>query len=392
MRPVFVPQFRPTTTSSGASLSRRGHPEDFRHYDELIQRAVNATASGTTLTFREHLLANERFDEATIQTLRALSPEPLTASHAVLAGIISSPIDVDKVAYLIDDSTMSGVRYGLGMDLDALLAALRPPLEGDAQAGRPVIAIDDKGLPAAEAIVLARLWMLKRVYWHHTSRATMAMYKFVIRELLLESKAMTMEGYFEEMLFQDALAATNDLSSRFSQAADEGRLRSKDKIAGGGYRNPLEGILGANRNLYKRLITIAFRPGDEKHAELLERLMKLTPPQLDEIAQDATKIISKRLDGGTLLTGDVLVDVPRKRRNRLGPATVWVYRNRTATEGRRIEDVSPIFNAVNPEFSQHLMKFRLFVHPAVAMELRHQGREQEIVSLSSDDLTSRFGA
>ena len=42
---------------------------------------------------------------------------------------------------------MSGVRYGLGLDLDALLASLRAPRESDIETGKPVIAINDEAYP-----------------------------------------------------------------------------------------------------------------------------------------------------------------------------------------------------------------------------------------------------
>jgi len=57
-------------------------------------------------------------------------------SAQMIAGLLSAPIDVDKIAYLLDDSLMTGVRFGLGIDLDGLLAAVRPPaVAADGPAG-----------------------------------------------------------------------------------------------------------------------------------------------------------------------------------------------------------------------------------------------------------------
>jgi len=138
-------------------------------------------------------------------------------TECVLSGILSSPIDADKVAYLTDDSIMTGVRYGLGIDIDALLAALRAPRTDDITPGVRVIAIGDKGLTAAEGIVLARYWMLRRVYWHHTNRSTIAMTKLVI-DRLVATDQLTMRDFFRKTLFADLPTALAWLSACFRQS------------------------------------------------------------------------------------------------------------------------------------------------------------------------------
>jgi HD superfamily phosphohydrolase len=45
--------------------------------------------------------------------------------HYVLGAVLSSDIDADKVAYLIEDANRSGVNYGAGVDFDGLLGSLR---------------------------------------------------------------------------------------------------------------------------------------------------------------------------------------------------------------------------------------------------------------------------
>ena len=144
---------------------------------------------------------------------------PKKAMHRVLAGLMSSAIDIDKVSYLVADSTMSGVPYGCGIDVERLLMSLAAPpsiytpaeastaappsidIPVEAPAGIPVIGIKAKGLAAAESVILARYWMLSRVYWHHTNRAVMAGFKFVISELIARGQ-LRFSSYFGDTFWK----------------------------------------------------------------------------------------------------------------------------------------------------------------------------------------------
>lgn len=86
-----------------------------------------------------------------------------------LARAVSGTFDVDRCDYLLRDSYMTGVRYGL-LDLDWLLAALRLYLPPGGQAA--TLAVDgEKGLTAVEGFFLNRLYMYRQVYLHKAVRA-----------------------------------------------------------------------------------------------------------------------------------------------------------------------------------------------------------------------------
>jgi HD superfamily phosphohydrolase len=86
-----------------------------------------------------------------------------------LARAVSGTFDVDRCDYLMRDSHMTGVRYGL-VDLDWLLASLRLYLPAGASA--VTLAVDGaKGLTAVEGFFLARLYMYRQVYLHKAVRA-----------------------------------------------------------------------------------------------------------------------------------------------------------------------------------------------------------------------------
>jgi HD superfamily phosphohydrolase len=95
---------------------------------------------------------------------------------AWLAHAVSGTFDVDRCDYLLRDSYMTGVRYGL-YDLPWLLRSLR--VVRDAR-GAATIAVDgSKGLPAVEGFFLARLFMYQQVYFHKASRAAERMIRAV---------------------------------------------------------------------------------------------------------------------------------------------------------------------------------------------------------------------
>lgn len=86
-----------------------------------------------------------------------------------LARAVSGTFDVDRCDYLLRDSHMTGVRYGV-LDLDWLLQALRLYVQpGTTHAS---LAVDgEKGLTAVEGFYLGRLYMYRQVYLHKAVRA-----------------------------------------------------------------------------------------------------------------------------------------------------------------------------------------------------------------------------
>ncbi len=99
-----------------------------------------------------------------------------------LARAVSGTFDVDRCDYLMRDSYMTGVRYGL-LDVDWLLASLRLYVPKDSPASR--LAVDgEKGLTAVEGFFLARLYMYRQVYLHKAVRAAEHMIVALFRRLV----------------------------------------------------------------------------------------------------------------------------------------------------------------------------------------------------------------
>lgn len=89
-------------------------------------------------------------------------------SERLLAGIISGELDVDKMDYLLRDSLFCGVRYG-SYDLERLLDTMQP-IE-DPETGTWGTGVDEGGVHALEALVMARYYMFTQVYFNATGKA-----------------------------------------------------------------------------------------------------------------------------------------------------------------------------------------------------------------------------
>lgn len=122
--------------------------------------------------------------------LREFDPQAPAAVERLIHGVcpirhlaraVSGTFDVDRCDYLLRDSHMTGVRYGL-LDLDWLLASLRLYLPPGASGA--TLAVDGaKGLTAVEGFFLARLYMYRQVYLHKAVRAAEVTIRALFRRL-----------------------------------------------------------------------------------------------------------------------------------------------------------------------------------------------------------------
>lgn len=85
----------------------------------------------------------------------------------LLAQVVSGELDVDKMDYLLRDSLFCGVRYG-NYDLPRLLDTVAPI--ADPETGEWGIGVEEGGVHALEALVLARYYMFTQVYFNVTGK------------------------------------------------------------------------------------------------------------------------------------------------------------------------------------------------------------------------------
>jgi HD superfamily phosphohydrolase len=92
----------------------------------------------------------------------------VAAPYSFLNQLLDSAYDVDKMDYLLRDSHYCGVEYGT-FDIRRLVPSLT--LYGEEPGGGPILAVEEGGYHALEALVIARYFMFTQVYFHRVRRA-----------------------------------------------------------------------------------------------------------------------------------------------------------------------------------------------------------------------------
>ena len=103
------------------------------------------------------------------QVAKFFEPRTIDRKVLFLKPIIDGELDADKMDYLIRDSIFTGVHYGK-FDHERLVASLCV-IENSEQQGGMILGIEEGGVHALEALVLARYFMFTQVYFHRARRA-----------------------------------------------------------------------------------------------------------------------------------------------------------------------------------------------------------------------------
>lgn len=109
----------------------------------------------------------------------------IIAGKGPLGSAISGELDVDRMDYLLRDSYYTGVAYGV-IDVERLIYNMEL---GDN------IVLKEKGVQAAESMLLARYFMYPSVYQHHTTRIINSMFKKCLKGLFETRKIDPMKIY-----------------------------------------------------------------------------------------------------------------------------------------------------------------------------------------------------
>ena len=130
--------------------------------------------------------------------------------------LISGPLDVDKMDYLLRDSLYCGVEYGkydIGRLIDTLVLYDEDP------SGSLKLGLDDGGLQAVEGFILARYFMFTQVYLHDVRRSFDFILTEFIREYLLNRFGSN--RYPEDL--NDYLALNDNVVMAEAQALADGQ-------------------------------------------------------------------------------------------------------------------------------------------------------------------------
>ncbi len=308
------------------------------------------------------LLIEREFGADVLAAIRSISAcaggygDPSSPTHRVLAGLVSSAVDVDKIAYLWEDSSMTGVAYGHGVDIHGFLSALRlQPDLARSTSTRPTLCLHDKGLAAAESIIFARYGMLKRVYWHHTNRAVQAAYKHVIGELIT-GRALSFGEYLKDCFWKDEIEATRYLQKKFMDLPrDTGGRRTRRF-------DPLAGLLDGRRDVYRRLLTISYLRDPALHS-------RLTEGEEARATAIAREVVGRLVDR-PIQSGEIVVDVPRSGRDHLDLESILVVGSGTdASATLNLKSASLILGRIEQETLDQVKKCRVFAATGLMTEI-----------------------
>lgn len=138
------------------------------HHEEFTIQTIQSreTAIGETLRGFSASLAN---DIAAI--IRG------DFRRTALAQMVSSQLDVDRMDYLLRDSLMTGVKYGI-YDLEWVLKSI------EIDEGRDQIYVTAPGIYSVEDYLQARYYMFRQVYFHRTLRAAEVVLRSLIKRAL----------------------------------------------------------------------------------------------------------------------------------------------------------------------------------------------------------------
>jgi HD superfamily phosphohydrolase len=313
-----------------------GHPIEDLRLPRIAGHESQAASHITAGEVADVLRTEWKVDPQAVAEL--VAGKTTTPAQRVLRSMLSGPIDVDKVDYLVRDSLHAGVPYGQHFDRRRLINSMCLNEAGNA------LAITDKGKTAAEMMVFARYVMFSEVYWHHAVRSATAMLQrafFILHDELDLGRVLALT----ERPMIDALVA----------AAAEGPASGL-----------LDGLFGPRRQLYKRLAQYSYF----ENAEMYRLLARRPYPELVEAATRIAAALSGALKQ-TVSPHEILVDAPPAELEVDFDVEVFFAKENVY---RRLCDVSPVVRTLAREqFDDYVKRVRVLVHPRIANEARQLG-------------------
>lgn len=250
------------------------------------------------------------------------------SAAALVSSMLSGPVDIDKLDYLMRDSLHCGVPYGRNFDVSRLISSLCVNSAGSG------IALSNKGRTAAELLVFARYVMFSEVYWHHAVRSATAMFQRAFFELrgklpIAEMTRLTDEAFAQKFLALSAHHPAGELA---------------------------QSLFGTERRLYKRWAQFNF----VERPEIFRRLARQPMDRLVQVAEAVAGLLRKRL--GTVVSDlDVLVDAPPPGLEVQFEIEIRDVKRKTS---RPLAELSPMVQSLaRVQFDDYVKQVRVFLHP-----------------------------
>jgi HD superfamily phosphohydrolase len=319
-----------------------------RHEDlaaEIIRGDLSVRESGPSIG---DLLEGElHVDRERVARLVRLGSSPeLPPAERLLASIINSAIDADKLDYLQRDSIHMGVPYGRMPDNERLLSSLTVNGAGDR------IALTERGRVAGEIFLFCRYLMFSEAYWHHAARSASAMIEEALADYLAREQPAPDE--FWRLL----LNTTDDqLLELVAESGPESSLA----------RRLLSGLTKNTRGLYKRVLTLNRQRDDSDRRRAYDAIYSMDYRQLQVLAATMRSRLAA-MAGTEIGTGELLIDTPPRDKDRTDSIEI-VFDGASGRSQCTLEEVSTVVRGITTDFVKVVKKIRVFVTPGVRERL-----------------------
>ena len=279
-------------------------------------------------------------------------------TQKILKSMLSGPIDIDKLDYLERDSLHAGVPYGRNFDRNRLVRSLCIHPETFE------LAITDKGKTAAEMMVFARYVMFSEVYWHHAVRSATAMLHRAVHSLRAH---WSQQG-----------ADISNLTSSWLECTD---AQLMDQLLDASRDQPwfpcVDGLFGAKRKLFKRVMQIDCL----SHPELHRKLSRRPYAETVTIGERLATLLASRLQR-EVSSLDILVDAPPMKLE----VQFRIEVMQRGGEFRSLGELSPMVQSLaTKQFDDIVKRVRVFVSPELATAVKeHSIDVVELITQASD--------
>ncbi len=315
------------------------HPIEDMRLPHVQRHEENARQLITTGMIAEIIQRDWKIDPQVVADLIAPSKQfdqsQTTVGMALVRGLLSGPIDIDKLDYLQRDSLHAGVPYGRNFDQRRLLSSMCVGPSGQD------IGITVKGKTAAEMMVFSRYVMFSEVYWHHAVRSGTAMLQRLVFELGAEAEPEQWLLWGDSQMHQQLLAVSEPREA---------------------LRGLARGLFGRQRQLYKRLLEFNFTENPQAHRALARRSYADLVVCAGRLAQRLSRGLSRPLQ-----PTDVLIDAP--------PVKLEVQFKLSVKLGKddyqSLDTLSPVVHALATEqFDNYVKRVHVFIAPERRGDLR----------------------
>ncbi len=270
--------------------------------------------------------------------------------------ILSGPIDIDKMDYLVRDSQHCGVPYGRQFDRNRLISSLIVNQEGDG------LAITNKGRTAAEMMVFARYVMFSEVYWHHAVRSATVMFARCFFELLPSLDISQLFRMSEPDLIRTLLETAKSTPVQLLA----------------------EGVFGMRRGLFKRVAEYSLFHEEDLYRSLRQKSWH----ELVELSNRTGQKLARAV-GQSFIPLSFLIDAPPQHREVEFRIDVF---SDSELCFRPLREVSPIVDSMaRTQFDDCVKRVRLFAEAGFRDTLRRTLSPAQINQILREELATTAG-